>query len=112
MGFSKFKKTCFECGKKAEKLKENLCQDCFKEKISVIEEIKPINIKFCNMCKKIHYNNSLIELEEFKILLPNIVKKHLKINPNYKIEKIEIENFELDGVELDFDVKIISEIKN
>ena len=111
MAFSKFKKTCFQCGKKTNKLKENLCLECFRENTPITETIKPLNIKFCNMCGKIHYNNSLIDIEKFQKLLPNIIKKNIKLNENYELEKIEIENFEIEGIKIDFDIKIKAKLK-
>jgi len=72
-----FKKTCFECGSKVNKLYNGVCIECFKETNPPVMEIKPLNIKICNMCKKIHYNNQLLEVEEFEKLLPSIMKKRI-----------------------------------
>jgi nonsense-mediated mRNA decay protein 3 len=106
-----FKKTCYNCGKKVDKLYDNLCEECFLEKYPVIEEIKPIKIKFCNMCKKIHYKKSTIEPEEFLEKLPKLIEKNIKINNKYKLNSIKIENFEIDGIKVNFDVVFDFDLK-
>lgn len=99
-----FKKTCFSCGAKVDKVYEGICVNCLKQQQPPIQELKPINFKFCNFTKKISYKNYYYEQEELEQILPDIVKKYLIINPNYKLENVDIENFEIDGHKIRFDV--------
>lgn len=99
-----FKKTCYACGAKVDKLYDGICLACFKEQHKPIEEIKPVKFKICNFTKQISYKNMYYDEEEIKEMLPDIVKKNIVINPFYKLEKIDIENFEVDGHMLRFEV--------
>jgi NMD protein affecting ribosome stability and mRNA decay len=101
-----FKKTCYECGAKVDILFEGKCEKCYNEESPPIKEIKPLNMKYCNSCKKIHYNNQLLTIDEIKKRIKDIVKKHLVINENYKLNKLEINNFEIEGSKVIFDVKV------
>jgi NMD protein affecting ribosome stability and mRNA decay len=100
-----FKKTCYICGKKKDTLYEGKCKNCYKQEKPPIAQIKPINLKFCNFCKKIHYNNQLLTKEELEQKLPEIVKKNLTIEDNYKLEDIKIKNFEIEGEKVSFDIE-------
>ncbi len=102
----KFKKTCFECGKKVDNLYDGKCEDCFKDNNPPVKEIKPLNLKICNMCKKIHYNNQLLTLDEIEELLPTTMKKRIILNEGYKLKEIEIEDFEQIGNKIVFNLKV------
>lgn len=106
-----FKKTCYECGAKVDVLYEGKCENCYSETSPPIAEIKPLNLKYCNSCKKIHYNNLLLTKKEIEERLPNIVKKNLVIDENYKLKKLEINNFEIEGPKVIFDVNVDCELK-
>lgn len=107
----KFLKTCFECGAKVEKLYDGICEICFKEHYPPIKELKPINLKVCNSCKKVHYNNQLLTIEELYELVPGIVNKRLTLHPQYELKDLKIENFEIDGHKVTFDVEVDCELK-
>lgn len=106
-----FKKTCYECGAKVDTLFEGLCNKCISEDSPPIQEIKPLNLKYCNSCKKININNQLITKEELIKRLPDIVKRNIKINKNYKLENLEIKNFNIEGDKITFDVGVNCELK-
>ncbi len=106
-----FKKTCFECGTKADKLYENKCEKCFKLENPPIQKIKPINFKICNMCKKIYYKNGLFTLDEIQNMIEMIAKKNTIINPFYKLKDLKVENFELEGNKISFDIEVDCDLK-
>lgn len=108
----KFKKSCFECGNKVDILYEGMCENCFRELNPPIEEIKPINLKICNMCRKVHYNNHFYTIDEIEQMLTNIVEKRLILNENYNLDSLEIANFEVKGHKLSFDVEVECYLKN
>lgn len=101
-----FLKRCFSCGEKVENLHKGLCEDCYKEEHPPISEIKPLNLKVCNQCGKIHYNNSLQTLDYIREILPNIMKNRVVLNDEYKFNSLEIKNFELKGNKIMFDVEV------
>lgn len=105
------KKICYSCGSKVIILYDGICEKCLKEQVPPIQEIKPINLKICNSCKKIHYNNQLLLLEEVKEMLPSIVEKRLVLAKEYKLEKLKINNFETSGNKIIFDVDVKCSIK-
>lgn len=106
-----FKKTCFLCGAKVDELYDSKCEDCFKEENPPIKELKPINVKYCNSCKRLHYNNLLLSRKEFEERLPLIVKKNLVLNDHYKLNKIEIDDFEIQGENVSFNLEIDAKLK-
>ena len=103
---SLFKKTCFECGGKVDKLYDGICVKCVKEQIPPISELKPLNFKVCNSTKKICWNNYYYTHDEIENLLPEIVKKNLIINKEYELIDILIENFEIEGNKVIFDLEV------
>lgn len=103
---SVFKKSCFECGKKVDEVKENLCLDCYKEINPPINDIKPINVKHCNMCGRIHYNNYFYEIDEFKDNLHHIMKKRITLNDGYKLNEVSIDEFEIVKSKVSFNLKV------
>jgi NMD protein affecting ribosome stability and mRNA decay len=107
-----FKKTCYECGIKIDKLYEGKCKDCFKKEFPPITNIKPINLKFCNGCLKLNYNNQFLDKKEIERRLPEIVKKNLIINKHYKLNKLNIKNFEINGEKVSFNIEVDCELKN
>ena len=106
-----FKKRCFVCGEKADTLYESMCENCYKENHPPIKEIKSLNIKICNMCGKIHYNNSLYYYEDFIELLPDVMKKRVILNEGYKFIDLDIINLERIGNKITFDVQVKSELE-
>lgn len=108
---SKFKKTCFECGAKADFLIESMCENCFKEKYPPIEDLKPINAKYCNMCESIKFSNATITKKEFEDRLPLIVKKNLVINKHYILKNVIIKNFKIISNRVEFDFEVDCDFK-
>lgn len=106
-----FKKVCFECGAKEEKLYEGKCLKCFKTDVLPIKEIKEINLKICNQCSKIHYNSGFYTVDEIEEMLPTIVKNRMIIDPNYILKKLDINNFEVRGSKLSFDISVDCDLK-
>ncbi len=106
-----FKKTCYECGAKVDTLYEAKCEKCHREGNPPIADIKPIKIKYCNSCKKVFYSHQLISVKELKDRLPDIVKKHLTIDKSYDLEKIEIQDFQIMGSKISFDIEIDAKLR-
>ena len=106
-----FKKTCYLCGEKDDKLYEGMCEKCLQEEVPPIYEIKPIAFKIDNVTKEICYNDSYYTFEEIVELLPNIVKNYVVINEPYILKELEVLNVELDGHTLSFDVEVDCDIK-
>lgn len=44
------------------------------------------------------------EIEEIEEMLPEIIKKYIVINPYYKLQGVSIEDFEVDGHKLMFEI--------
>ncbi len=105
------KKTCYNCGKKVEKIKEGLCYDCFSKINPPLEDIKPINIKFCNGCKKLFFQNKYLEFDDFKKILEKNIEKYIKLNREYILKEVKIENLEYDKGKVSFDVTVETDIK-
>ena len=106
-----FKKTCYLCGKKEDELFDGKCIKCYKKENPPIVDIKPINLKFCNFCKRIHYNNQLLTVEELQDKLETIVRKNLTIDENYELKDLKIKNFEIKGEKVSFDIQTDCKIK-
>ena len=108
---SVFGKSCFECGEKTKSLISGRCYKCYEKSNSPVKEIKPINLKICNQCKKIHISNSLHTLDEIKRMLPNIMGKKIILNEGYTLKNVSITNFQLEGNKLVFSIKVKTDIK-
>lgn len=106
-----FKKTCYECGNKIDVLYEGKCEKCFTSENPPISEIKPLNIKYCNHCKKINYNNQYYEPVEFVERIVDLIKKNIIINQNYTLKELKIENFEIIGEKVAFDIEVDCDLK-
>lgn len=106
-----FKKMCFKCGNKVDKLYNNLCETCYKEENPPIKEIKPINLKICNMCKKVYYNNGLFFYEEIKSMLPQIVEKNIILNEGFVLNSVLVVDIELEGNKIKFEVEVDCDLK-
>ncbi len=102
----KFLKRCFSCGTKVEKVYNGLCEKCYKEKNPPIKEIKKMNLKICNQCRKIHYNNYSYTIDEIEKMLPNIMKNRVILNEGYKFNFLEIKDFNVLGNKLKFDIEV------
>ncbi len=101
-----FKKTCFICAAKESKLYDGMCINCYKEQNPPIKEIKPTNFKICNQCMRIHYNNALYSTDEIEEMLPVIMKSRVVLNEGYKLNELEITDFQRRGNKLTFDVEV------
>lgn len=109
---SMFKKTCFSCGNKVDELYESQCEDCYKQEFPPIKEIKPLNIKVCNMCGKIYLGHTLITFEELKERLPLNVTKNTILNEGYILNSVSIKNLKLTREKIIFDVEVDCDLKN
>lgn len=107
-----FMKTCYICGAKVKKLYSNKCEDCFREENPPIEDMKALNVKYCNKCKKIHFSNQMITRKEFEKRLPDIVKKNIIIDSHYELNSLEIRDFEIEGAKVSFDVDVNCSLKD
>ena len=107
-----FLKTCFECGAQVKKLYEGKCENCFKEENPPVKEVKQVTFKIDNVSKKICYNNHFYEQDQIEKMLPDIMKRRVIMNKNYVFKDLEIENFEIDGHKLIFDLVVESEFKD
>ena len=108
---SVFKKSCFSCGKKVDTLNEGMCDECYVEKFPPIKEIKPLNVKICNQCGKIHFNNSLYKVEDFEKIVPDVMKKKVVLNEGYKMNSLHIKDFEIESNKLKFGLEVDSDFK-
>ena len=108
---SVFKKTCCECGAKVDKLYEGKCEDCFTMIHPPIEEIKPITLKVDNKSKEISYNSHFYPANEIEQMLPNIMKKRVVLNELYNLNEVWIENFQIKGNKVIFDVCVDCDLK-
>lgn len=99
-------KTCFACGAKVKDLYESKCEECYKLSFPPIKELKPMTFKICNHTKRIWYNNVYHEPAYVQEMLPNWTKKNLILNDRYTLKKLDIENFEIKGHKLVFDVTV------
>lgn len=107
-----FKKTCFECGAKVDKVYDSICIKCFRGNFPPIKEVKPINFKICNTSKKIAYKNYFYEAEDLEKILPDIVKKYVIMNEKYKLKDLNIHDFEIDGHKIKFDIEVDAEFED
>ena len=106
-----FLKTCYSCGSKVEKLFDGICSECVKEQFPPIEQVKPINFKIDNMSGQISYNNIYYDVDKIEEMLPSIVKKNIVINENYVLNDLDIQNFEVKGSKLSFDIEVDCDLK-
>lgn len=102
----KFKRKCCECGKETQTLINGKCEECHCAQFPPIEEFKPLTLHFCNVTKKIAYNNIYYEQEDLLEKLPQIVTSKIKLNKGYTLNDVEIENIEIDGHIITFDVGV------
>ena len=105
-----FKKIFFECGAKEDSLYEGKCIKCYKGEFLPIKEIKETNFKICNQCSRIHYDSGLYTVDEIEEMLPSIINKRIILNPGYTLKNLSIDNFELKGNRLVFDINIDTEL--
>ena len=110
MGFN-FKKSCFECGAKVSLVYDGKCEACFKASNPPIVEVKPINVKYCNICKKLNYNNSFFKRDEFEKRLPFIIKKNIVLDKQYKLNEIITNNLKFDNDRVSFDIEVDCDLK-
>ena len=102
----KFKRACCECGKKSNILIDGKCEECHTNEFPPIKEFKQITFQICNVTKKIAYNNMYYPQKEIIEKIPEIVKSKLELNPGYHLQELEIENVEIDGHKVSFDVYV------
>lgn len=105
-----FKKVCYNCGAKVDSVHDGLCLKCFKKEEPPIKEIKPINLKYCNMCMKIHLNNSLYTFEQLGEVLPTVMKKRVVLNEGYKLNSLQIKDLQRQGNKILFDIVVDCDI--
>lgn len=103
---SVFKKLCFNCGNKVDFLKEGLCENCYKEQFPPIKEIKQLNLKSCNVCSRISYNNHFYSVDEFEDMLDDILRKKVVLNEGYKLNSVHANDLEIKGTKVSFDVSV------
>lgn len=101
-----FKKSCYACGAETNRLIDGKCEDCYSQDHPPIREVKPLNLKICNQCGKIHYNNALHTPSEIEKMLPSIMEKRIVIEEGYEIEGIDIKDLEFEGNKVIFDVEV------
>lgn len=102
----KFKRTCCECGKKTSILINGKCEECHCYEFPPIKEFRQITFQVCNVTKKIAYNNIYYPQDEIIEKIPEIVKSKLDLNDGYSLVDLEIDNIEIDGHKISFDVHI------
>ena len=99
------RKFCPKCGKITDNLYENICRDCFLEKLSVMDKLpNEIKLRICKSCGRIVVDKNrfnTIEKAVDKILADFLNKKEIKsasyrINNNkiYVSIKLKIDNVE------------------
>lgn len=104
-------RVCISCGKRVDKLKDGLCSFCVEAENSPIEEVKQINIKYCNFCKKIFFNNRYYLPEEFEEVLNKSIGRYVKVNENYDLISVSVENFVYERGKIFFDVDVDASLK-
>lgn len=102
----KFKRKCCDCGTPTSVQINGKCEKCHCREFPPIEQFKTVTLHYCNVTKKIAYNNIYYEQEEMIEKLPHIVTSKIKLNKGYSLEDVEIENIEIDGHIMRFDVNI------
>jgi len=109
---SKILRSCYNCGKKTDKLREGLCYSCFEKIHPPVEEIKPLNLKYCNSCKQIFFKNKYYEEEVFLKILRKEIKNYVVLNNNYVLKKVEIKNFIYEKGKISFDLEVYTDFKD
>lgn len=102
----KFKRKCCECGKETDVLINGKCDKCHCALFPPIQEFKPLTLHFCNVTKKIAYNNMYYEQEDLVEKLPQIVTSKIKLNKGYSLKCVDIQNLEIEGHVVRFDVEV------
>ncbi|MCH8519398.1 MAG: 60S ribosomal export protein NMD3 [Nanoarchaeota archaeon] len=102
----KFKRKCCECGALSSSLIDGKCEVCHRAEFPPIKEFKPLVLHFCNVTKKIAYNNIYYTEDILFEKLPEIVGSKLELNKGYSLREIEIDEIELDGHLVRFKVNI------
>lgn len=100
----KFKRACCECGKKTNILIDGKCDECHTNEFPPIKDFKQITFQICNVTKKIAYNNMYYEQEKIIEKIPEIVESKLELNKGYFLKKLEVEDIEIVGHKVSFDV--------
>lgn len=107
----KFKRKCCECGVLTDVLINGKCEECHCEEFPPIKEFKPITLHFCNVTKKIAYNNIYYEQDVLVEKLPEIVEKKIELNQGYTLKEIDIEDIEIEGHNVRFKVSVECEFE-
>ena len=108
---SVFKKTCFECGAKVDFLVDSKCEECFKAENPPIVDVKPLNIKYCNSCKKLFYFNKFNDEKRLLKDINQLVSKNLVIDDHYVLNDVKVEGLEIDGAKVRFSVEVDCDLK-
>jgi len=112
------KKFCPKCGKETEKFYENLCKDCFLEKISFLDRIpSKIIIKKCKSCEKFFYDKKGFDSLENAIgdMLAKILEENKIQSINYRIHgnKVSVSlSFKVENLEKTEEKECSITIKN
>ncbi len=99
------RKFCPKCGKETGKFYENLCKDCFLEKISFLGKIPDrIIIKKCKFCNKFFHDGKGFNSLEDAIgdMLAKILEENKIQSINYRIHENKISltlNFQVEDLE-------------
>ena len=102
----KFKRTCCECGIKTSILVNGKCEKCHCYEFPPVKEFRQITFQVCNVTKKIAYNNIYYPQEEIIEKIPEIVESKLDLNDGYTLSDLEVENIQIKGNKVNFDVFI------
>ncbi|MFT4244140.1 MAG: NMD3-related protein [Candidatus Woesearchaeota archaeon] len=108
----KFKRKCCECGALSSILIDGKCEKCHRIEFPPIKEFKPIVLHFCNVTKKIAYNNIYYKQEVLFNKLPEIVASKIELNEGYELRQIEIDDIELDGHKVRFQINVECEFES
>lgn len=82
------KKFCPKCGKITERLYDNVCRNCFLEKISAIEKLPDkISVKICKSCGKFFVDEKAADslYKALDVALKNILKQPEIASASYRI---------------------------
>ncbi len=106
-------KFCPKCGKETEKFYDNLCKDCFLQKIEIPDLPEKIVIRQCKICGKFYGDERgepVLESAVDKVLKKSLNEKEIQ-SATYRIDKNKIYSeitLEVSGlrksIELDFDL--------
>ncbi|MFW6040515.1 MAG: 60S ribosomal export protein NMD3 [Thermoplasmatota archaeon] len=102
---------CVECGKKPDKLYNDLCKECFLEK-EVDADIKsPIAIKICSGCGSVKKGNKWIERPDIYSIMLERIDDAIEISPGvdrYSFQ-VDFEEEDANNIKADVEVSLLAE---